>query len=209
MLFAGFGVSQGRFSLLAITIAGVAGNLVGSWLAYAVGYYGRMELVERHAHKLHIKRAHIAWADRWFSRYGEMTVLLTRMLPIIRTSSPSRPGSRGCLSCASRCSRCSGAFPGSSFSRSWAIRSATTGRGGGTAWATSTTPYWPRPVSRSSIWWCDGCEGAVRRQWHGQDHKPARMIVRSKHPSRMALTPSTSPVWVAKVEIRQPPWRCR
>lgn len=85
MLFAGFGVSQGRFSLLAITIAGVAGNLVGSWLAYAVGYYGRMELVERHAHKLHIKRAHIAWADRWFSRYGEMTVLLTRMLPIIRT----------------------------------------------------------------------------------------------------------------------------
>lgn len=85
MLFAGFGVSQGHYSLLAITIAGVAGNLVGSWLAYAVGYYGRMELVERHAHRLHIKRSHIAWADRWFARYGDVTVLLTRMLPIIRT----------------------------------------------------------------------------------------------------------------------------
>jgi membrane protein DedA with SNARE-associated domain len=85
MLFAGFGVSQGRFSLLAITIAGVAGNLVGSWLAYAVGYYGRMELVEQHAHKLHINGSHIAWADRWFSRYGDVTVLVTRMLPIIRT----------------------------------------------------------------------------------------------------------------------------
>jgi membrane protein DedA with SNARE-associated domain len=85
MLFAGFGVSQGRFSLLAITVAGVAGNLVGSWIAYGVGYYGRMELVERHAHKLHIKPSHIAWADRWFSRYGNATVLFTRLLPIIRT----------------------------------------------------------------------------------------------------------------------------
>ena len=85
MLFAGFGVSHGRFSLVAITIAGVVGNLVGSWIAYAVGYYGRTELVEQHAHKLHINRSHIAWADRWFDRYGEVTVLLTRMIPLVRT----------------------------------------------------------------------------------------------------------------------------
>lgn len=85
MLFAGFGVSEGRFSLLAITVAGVAGNLVGSWLGYAVGYYGRREFVERHAHRLHVKPSHVAWADRWFSRYGDATVLFTRMLPVIRT----------------------------------------------------------------------------------------------------------------------------
>lgn len=85
MLFAGFAVSQGRFTLLAITAAGVLGNLVGSWLAYGVGYFGRVELVERHARKLHIKSEHLAWADRWFARYGEATVFLTRMLPIIRT----------------------------------------------------------------------------------------------------------------------------
>ena len=48
MLFAGFNVSKGDYSLVAITIAGVAGNLVGSWIAYAVGYYGRLELIERH-----------------------------------------------------------------------------------------------------------------------------------------------------------------
>ena len=80
MLFAAFGVSEGRFSLIAITIAGVAGNLVGSWVAYAVGYYGRVELIERHASRLHLKPSHIAWADRWFSRYGEATVFFTRIL---------------------------------------------------------------------------------------------------------------------------------
>jgi membrane protein DedA with SNARE-associated domain len=85
MLFAGFSVTQGHYSLFAITVAGVLGNLVGSWIAYAVGYYGRVELVERHAHKLHIKAEHVAWADRWFSRYGEATVFFTRLLPIIRT----------------------------------------------------------------------------------------------------------------------------
>ncbi len=85
MLFAGFGVSQGRFTLLAITVAGVAGNIVGSWLAYGVGYFGRMELVDRHAHKLHISPRHLAWADRWFARYGGATVFFTRVLPIIRT----------------------------------------------------------------------------------------------------------------------------
>lgn len=85
MLFAGFGVAQGRYSLVAITVAGVLGNLVGSWISYGVGYFGRMELVDRHAHKLHIKPQHVAWADRWFARYGEATVFFTRLLPIIRT----------------------------------------------------------------------------------------------------------------------------
>src|SRR5881409_2787691 len=59
MLFAGFNVSEGRFSLVAAVAAGVAGNLLGSWIAYAVGYYGRLELLERH-HAFHIKPAQIA-----------------------------------------------------------------------------------------------------------------------------------------------------
>jgi membrane protein DedA with SNARE-associated domain len=85
MLFAGFGVSQGKYSLIAITLVGVLGNIVGSWIAFAVGYFGRIELVERHAGKLHIKPRQLEWADRWFDRYGTATVFFTRMLPIIRT----------------------------------------------------------------------------------------------------------------------------
>jgi membrane protein DedA with SNARE-associated domain len=85
MLFAGFNVHKGEYSLLAITVVGSLANLVGSWIAYAVGYYGRVELVERHGNKLHIKQSHLDWADRWFDRYGDATVFFTRMLPIIRT----------------------------------------------------------------------------------------------------------------------------
>ena len=82
MLFAGFNVSTGEMSLFGAVFAGVAGNVVGSWIAYAVGYYGRLELVERH-HMINSK--HVEWADKWFQRHGDATVLIARMLPIIRT----------------------------------------------------------------------------------------------------------------------------
>jgi membrane protein DedA with SNARE-associated domain len=85
MLFAGFKVADGRFTLLEIVIAGVAGNLVGSWIAYGVGYYGRVELLKQHGRWLHIGPKQIAWADRWFERYGDATVFFSRMLPVIRT----------------------------------------------------------------------------------------------------------------------------
>ena len=85
MLFAGFNVSNGEYSLFAATAAGVIGNLVGSWIAYWVGYLGRVDVLEKHAGKLHIKKSHLEWADRWFERHGDATVFFTRMLPIIRT----------------------------------------------------------------------------------------------------------------------------
>ena len=85
MLFAGFNVSDGEYSLFAAVTVGVAANVVGSWIAYAVGYYGRIDILEKHGKKLHIKPSHLAWADRWFERYGDATVFFSRMLPIIRT----------------------------------------------------------------------------------------------------------------------------
>jgi membrane protein DedA with SNARE-associated domain len=85
MLFAGFNVSAGEYSLFAAVAAGSLANLVGSWIAYWVGYAGRVDVLEKHGRKLHIKKSHLEWADRWFERHGDATVFFTRMLPIIRT----------------------------------------------------------------------------------------------------------------------------
>jgi membrane protein DedA with SNARE-associated domain len=85
MLFAGFNVSNGEYTLAAATAVGVLGNLAGSWVAYWVGRAGRVDILEKHGRKLHIKRSHLEWADRWFERHGDATVFFTRMLPIIRT----------------------------------------------------------------------------------------------------------------------------
>src|SRR6195256_6810583 len=91
MLFAGFAVTNPgaahnhHLTLVGIVAAGVLGNVVGSWIAYGVGRFGRLELIERHGHWLHLKPSHIAWADRWFQRYGGPAVFFSRMLPIVRT----------------------------------------------------------------------------------------------------------------------------
>jgi len=84
MLFAGFSVSKGELTLFGIVLAGVLGNLFGSSIAYAVGYYGRLDLLEKNK-LIHISPKHLKWADDWFARYGSWTVFFSRMLPIIRT----------------------------------------------------------------------------------------------------------------------------
>jgi membrane protein DedA with SNARE-associated domain len=84
MLFAGFKVDDGDLTLVGIVAAGVVGNVVGSWLAYAAGYYGRLELLEKNR-LVHVNRRQLDRADHWFERYGAPTVFFTRMLPIIRT----------------------------------------------------------------------------------------------------------------------------
>jgi membrane protein DedA with SNARE-associated domain len=84
MLFAGFSVSNGELTLVGVVAAGVLGNLVGSWIAYALGYYGRLDLLEKNK-LIHISPKHLKWADDWFARYGAATVFFSRMLPIIRT----------------------------------------------------------------------------------------------------------------------------
>jgi membrane protein DedA with SNARE-associated domain len=84
MLFAGFKVSNNHFTMFGVVAAGVLGNLVGSWIAYAAGYYGRIELLEQNR-LIHINPKHLAQADSWFERHGPATVFFSRMLPIIRT----------------------------------------------------------------------------------------------------------------------------
>ena len=84
MLFAGFNVAEGNLTLWGVVAAGVLGNLAGSLIAYAAGYYGRIELLDRNR-VIRVNRRHLEWADRWFERHGSATVFFTRMLPIIRT----------------------------------------------------------------------------------------------------------------------------
>ncbi len=85
MLFAGFNVSLGKYTLWEAVLVGSVANLVGSWIAYAVGYYGRIELLEKHGKWLHVKQSHIELTERWFARYGGWAVFFSRMLPIVRT----------------------------------------------------------------------------------------------------------------------------
>ena len=85
MLFAGFNVAEGEYSLFAAVAVASASNVVGSWIAYGLGRAGRVDLIEKHGRKVGISPRHLATADRWFERHGDATVFFTRLLPIVRT----------------------------------------------------------------------------------------------------------------------------
>jgi membrane protein DedA with SNARE-associated domain len=85
MPFSGYLVYVGRFKLLWVATVGALGCNLGSAIAYAVGYYGGRPLVEKYGSYILLSRHELDWADRFFARYGNVTVFVSRLLPVIRT----------------------------------------------------------------------------------------------------------------------------
>jgi membrane protein DedA with SNARE-associated domain len=85
MPFAGFVVSEGKMSLLMITLAGAFGNLAGSLIAYFFGLKGGRPLLERYGVYFFISKRKLKMADEWFMKYGEYAVFFSRLLPVVRT----------------------------------------------------------------------------------------------------------------------------
>jgi len=81
MIYAGYLVSQGDMSFAGAVAAGSFGNLVGSWIAWAVGAYG----VDAWLYRSDRNRRHAEQAHRWFERHGTPVVFFSRLVPIVRT----------------------------------------------------------------------------------------------------------------------------
>jgi membrane protein DedA with SNARE-associated domain len=86
MPFAGYLVYSGRFSsLLVVATLGAIGCNLGSVLAYEVGAYGGRPLIEKYGRYILMKQHDVEVADKFFQRFGSITVFLGRLLPVVRT----------------------------------------------------------------------------------------------------------------------------
>jgi membrane protein DedA with SNARE-associated domain len=92
MLFAGFNVYDGHLTLAGIIVAGVIGDMAGASIAYAIGYYGRRELLERQGSKLHVNPRKLERAHRWSERYGTPVIFVSRLIPFARAAFPYGAG---------------------------------------------------------------------------------------------------------------------
>jgi membrane protein DedA with SNARE-associated domain len=72
-------------SLAGVILAGLAGNVAGSYVAWAVGRYGGQPALRRWGHRLWIREHELDRAIGWFDRHGARAVLLGRLLPVVRT----------------------------------------------------------------------------------------------------------------------------
>ena len=92
MLFAGFDVYNGTLTLIGIIIFGLIGDILGAGIAYAIGYYGREELLERRGSPLHVSGRRLERAHAWFEHYGSPVLFVSRMLPVVRSAFPYAAG---------------------------------------------------------------------------------------------------------------------
>ncbi len=74
-----------ELSLLGVIVAAMAGTLIGSWLAYGVGYVGGRPIIDRFGRYLLIRPHEIDRAHTWFERHGEAVVLYGRLVPLVRS----------------------------------------------------------------------------------------------------------------------------
>jgi membrane protein DedA with SNARE-associated domain len=85
MVFGGFLVSRGDLDFVSVALIGTIANVIGSWLAYWVGYAGGRPLINRWGRYVLLREHELDRAHEWFERRGELAVFVSRLLPVIRT----------------------------------------------------------------------------------------------------------------------------
>lgn len=82
--FAGYLAAQGEFSFLMVVIVSGFAGLCGSLASYALGYYGGLPLIRRWGHYVLLDECRLQWVQRWFRKKGEITIFISRFVPVVR-----------------------------------------------------------------------------------------------------------------------------
>jgi membrane protein DedA with SNARE-associated domain len=85
MLAGGFYAAEGSLDLFWVGFAGVMGNMVGSWIAYALGRKTGRAVLDRYGRYVLIRSHDVDKAEIWWDKYGEAATFFSRLLPVIRT----------------------------------------------------------------------------------------------------------------------------
>lgn len=85
MTLAGFFAALGKLNLWEAIVVAIVANVLGSFILYVVGRTGGRALVERWGRYVLLKPKDIDRAEVWFSRHGEPAVIISRLLPVVRS----------------------------------------------------------------------------------------------------------------------------
>ena len=83
--FFGISAAEGKISLLTITIVSTLAALLGSIICYYIGYYGGSSLINWAKKKFPRTEVYFDKLAVWFEKHGKETILVARVLPVVRT----------------------------------------------------------------------------------------------------------------------------
>lgn len=85
MPFAGYLVYKHQLTLIGVAVAGAIGCNIGSAIAYWIGALGGRPFIARYGRFVLLNQRDVDHAEHFFTRYGAATVLVGRLLPVVRT----------------------------------------------------------------------------------------------------------------------------
>ena len=84
MPFAGFLVAESKFTFILVVIISTLGSIVGSLISYAIGYYSERALIHKYGRFLLLDPEELEATERFFNRYGDITIFISRFIPVVR-----------------------------------------------------------------------------------------------------------------------------
>jgi len=89
MPFAGYLVTTGQLSFVGVVLIGALGNLVGSWVGYAIGYFLEetiiVTLIKKYGKFILISIDEYNHSLRWLNKFGDKITFFSRIFPAVRT----------------------------------------------------------------------------------------------------------------------------
>ena len=83
--FAGYLVFLGQINLWVAIVVASLGSLIGTLIDYWIGYSLGRTVILHYGKYVKLNEKHLVTSEKWFNKFGEMTVLLARFVPLIRT----------------------------------------------------------------------------------------------------------------------------
>lgn len=84
MPFAGFLIHEGKFSWLGVAVSSTTGSIIGSVISYYLGLYGGKPVIQKFGKYLLLDNHHLELTEKFFDRYGERAVFISRFVPVVR-----------------------------------------------------------------------------------------------------------------------------
>jgi len=81
----GHQIGKGGWAYIAMAVAGVLGCWLGALVGWAIGAFGGRPFLERRGRWLHVTPAKLDRAERWFDRFGPLTVVVGLSVPVARS----------------------------------------------------------------------------------------------------------------------------
>lgn len=84
MPFAGMLWFSGKMSFWLIVIFSTIGSIIGSLISYYIGLYGGRPLIKKYGKYLLLSEHDLSLTERFFARFGDKTIFISRFIPVIR-----------------------------------------------------------------------------------------------------------------------------